>query len=162
MAADYKSTFDQIIRASFDEPSQALKTTIESTDMSVELSYADGDSVTAYPVEFASSAIVPNGTATATNVIAAFSIVGIRNIQLVTHTTVNLTATTPSVFVQFSPSDTDDVWVTSALAVTPHATAGNVVEGTALENVFYRRARVHFTHGGYSAGSFTVYCNGRS
>lgn len=159
--ADKLSDLQQIVAAVLDVASQSLNVKLASST-EIELSAADGDSITSVPNSVGSSAIVPNGTSTGTVVIAAFSVTGYLHFNLVTNTTVNLTATTPAAILDFSPSDTDDVWVTGAINVTPNATAGTVVAGTAVTNIPYRRARVRVTHAGFSAGSFTVYLNGKA
>lgn len=159
--ADKLSDVQQILGAVLDTSSQSLNVKLASST-EFELSSTDGDSVTAVPNSLESSAIVPNGTASGTTVVAAFSVAGYSSFNLVTNTTVNLTATTPAALLEFSPSDTDDVWITASVSVTPSATAGTVVAGTAVANIPYRRARVRVTHGGYTAGSFTAYVNSKS
>jgi len=58
-----KLDYAQVIRSAYDESAEALKTTIQNTEIAIELSATDGDSVTTYVTTVAATATT--GTAIA-------------------------------------------------------------------------------------------------
>lgn len=158
LVANQSSNQQQIVQATLDVANQAVRTVLAS-DLVFQFNSAT-DSITAVSPSPAESAIVPSGTTTGTVVIAPFDVSQTTTLNMFTNTTSPLTETSALVTLQLSPSDTDPVWVSTALTVTPTDSNG-VVAGTPLATNGYRRARVLFTDSAYSAGSFTVYANGR-
>lgn len=161
MSADQQSDMRQIFQAVLDVATQSLS--VKLTQAALEISAASGDSIYIYPLEIVpAKTTVPNGTATGTIVVPAFACVGMKVFNLVTNTTVDLTATTPLVTLEWSPSDTDNVWLTTGVTATPATLASTgAVAGTAVTSSLARRLRVKFSQAAYSAGSFDVYVLGR-
>jgi hypothetical protein len=88
-----------IIRSVYDEAAEAYKVKIQDTELAMELSATDGDSVTAHPVKLLASAIgVASPAADGTIIIAAVDCSSISAV----HVSVNGTGT---VVVEVSPAD---------------------------------------------------------
>lgn len=57
MSASDKFDFVQMIRRVFDNVTQTLKVSVQNTEMAIELSHADGDSVNAYSAQVSGVAV---------------------------------------------------------------------------------------------------------
>lgn len=155
--ADNTLTGELILRKAWSSADQALKMVpSSSTSFAIELSAADGDSVQNIPKDINSKSSITTESGT---VVAAFEVKSIKTINLYSNTTINIT--TPNLLtLQVSPSDTDDVWVDTALTLIPNSTAGTVVVGTPL-SIVARRARV-ITAAGNLDGAYDLYVVGQS
>jgi hypothetical protein len=158
LVANQSSNQQQIAQASFDVPNQAVRMVMAS-NLVFQFDSAT-DSITAVANAPSESAVVPSGTATSTVVVAPFDVSQTTTLNMFTNTTSPLTETGSAVTLQLSPSDTDNVWISSSLVVNP-SDADGIVAGTPIYTNGYRRAQVLFTTSSYTAGSFTVYANGR-
>lgn len=150
---------DRVIKNAYDEATQALKTIpASSTSFEIELSAADGDNVQTIPKDINTK--VSLTTSSTGVVVPVMSAVGIKSINVVTNTTSTLTG--PQVLtLQYSPSDSDDVWISTSLTVTPSGTNGVAVAGTALTSLVARRVRVSIA-AAISSGTFDVYVVGQA
>lgn len=88
-------------------------------------------------------------------VIAPFSCVGMKSFNLYTNTTATLTGAQVCT-LQVSPSDTDNVWISTSLTITPSGTNGTVIMGTANSAIVARRAQVIIA-AAISTGTFDLY-----
>lgn len=158
-SADQSSNQQQIVQATFDVALQAVKVVLEGTT-EISLSSVD-DSVLAVNPTVATSAAVTNAAVSGDIVVPAFDVSQIAQLNIITNTTVTLVSTNPLLTLQLSPSATDNVWISTALTVTPSGTLNTVVAGTPLAINLYKRARVKLTFDDYTSGGFTVYVNGR-
>jgi len=104
---------------------------------------------------------VPNGTITTTVVLGPIDVSDIQLLNIVTKTTSALTATTPVITVEISPSETDDVWISTSQTVTASGTEDAVVAGTINTSFLAKRARLVLSHAGFTGGSFDAYIIGR-
>lgn len=87
-------------------------------------------------------------------VIAAISCVGMKSFNLVTNTTDTIVGA-QLLTVEISPHDSDDVWVATALTITPNTTTGILVLGTLLSTIA-RRVRVKIA-AAIVSGTFDIY-----
>lgn len=88
-----------IFRHVYDEDTESLKVKIQDTELSMELSAADGDNVTAHPAKLLASAIgVTSPAADGTVIIAAVDCSSISSV----HVSINGTG---AVVVEVSPAD---------------------------------------------------------
>lgn len=142
----------QALKRSFDSTNDALRVDIiSSLASSIEIDSVT-DSITNVPkssVQKASLTSASTGT-----VIAAFSVVGVKTIQLYTNTTATLTGP-QACTVEVSPSDTDDVWIATSITVTESGTNATVIAGTS-GSICARRARVKIA-AAISTGAFDLY-----
>lgn len=131
---------NQVLRTAFDEVTGALKTIpAAASSFAIELDSADGDNIATQ-----GNVIAPQ-TANVTNassgeIIAPFSVVGMKTLQLYVQATSAITGP-QSLVVEISPSDSGSVWFTTALSVATPTASGSVNAGTPL-SVVARRARV--------------------
>lgn len=153
-----KLSSEQIFKQVMDETAIALRTIpAADTAFSIELNHADGDSVLSVPNSLSASAAVLTGSGVVLPVVSA---VGIKSINMIVQT--NTTITGPQLLtLEYSPSDTTDIWIATTLTLTPSATANVVVAGTALTSLIARRIRVS-TASAIAAGSYTLYIVGHS
>lgn len=145
----------QIVKRTYQVADDAVRTVLATTTgMAIVLDRSD--EVTTY-------AGTVTGTADLTSastgvVVAAFSVVGMQRINLFTKTTTTITDA-QVLTLEISPSDTADVWIATALTVTPSTTANTVIAGTVLSNLTARRARVSTT--AITSGTYSVYVVGQ-
>lgn len=155
--ADNTLTGELILRKAWSSADQALKMVPSSTtSFSIELDAADGDNIQNIPKDISSKTSITTESGT---VVAAFDVTSIKTLNLYSNTTSNIT--TPNLLtLQVSPSDTDDVWISTTLTLTPSNTAGTVVMGTPI-SIVARRARV-ITSSGNTDGAYDLYMVGQS
>jgi hypothetical protein len=148
----------QILNQVFDSVTDCLQVELgANTGVDLALSSAT-DSITTVPTNTAQKAsLTPDNTGV---VMGPFSIVGMSSLQLYTNTTSALTGA-QTCTLQISPSDTDNVWLSTSLTATPSDTASAVESGGALTGVVARRAQVVIA-AAISTGGFDLYCVGHS
>lgn len=152
-----KLSADQVIKKVYDEVTDSLKTIpSSSTSFSVELSAADGDSVLSHRNNIAEKVSVTS--ASPTTIITDIDVTGINLLNIHAKTTANITSA-QVLTVSYSPHATDDIWITTALTITPNTTAGNVVSGTQLTALNAIRCKITCPVA-ISAGSFDLYIVG--
>lgn len=147
--------FTQVIKSSYDPVNGALKTVPASgTVTEIEVSHVDGDSISTYKgATQQSTATLANGASG--EVIAPFSVVGLREFQL--FSTIVTTASSTAVFtLQVSPEDSGSVWFSTGLTLTPTG-AANVVQAGTLTTAIARRARVIISSGSIASGTLKVF-----
>lgn len=145
------------------DPAQMMKLAFNETDSTfqVELGANSGiDLALDHSVD--SISVVGVSSTTKVSLLAASSGVVLGPVSAVGMTTfmlyTNTTATTTgpgTIMLQVSPSDTDDVWFTTALTVAPNGTLGNVNASTVLSPLAARRARLSATIS--ITGTYDVY-----
>jgi hypothetical protein len=151
----------QIAQSVYDEPNEAIRTTIQNMEIAIELSADDGDSVEARQPLFVGSATVVSGTPTGT-VVAQGDVRYFSEYLVSVNILSAITASDLKIQVEVSPSDTDDVWhfdsqIISQLSVPNSGFAH--IKATSIGP--WRRARAKIIHNGFTAGSFKLYANGR-
>jgi hypothetical protein len=151
----------QIAQSVYDEPNEAVRTTIQNMEIAIELSADDGDSVEARQPLFAGSATVVSGTPSGT-VVAQGDVRYFNEYLVAVNVITSVVATGLKVQIEVSPSDTDEVWhydsqIIAQLAV-PNSGFDHIKASTLGP---WRRARAVIIHNGFSAGSFKLYANGR-
>lgn len=138
----------------YDESANADRVTVVNTDISIELDEADGDSVAVRSLISENSLTAVDNTY-ASAIIAAVDAPGYSTLDLFVKTATTIVG--PQVLtVQISPTTAGDVWIDTALTVTPSTTAGVVVKGTALTNVVAQRIRLN-TAAAITSGTYDVY-----
>lgn len=155
--ADHQLTGELVLREAWSKADEAVKIIpAANTQFSIELDAADGDNVQNIPKDIKSKTSITTASGT---VVAAFDVKSIKTINLYSNTTTNIT--TPNVLtLQVSPSDTDNVWISTTLTLTPSNTSGTVVMGTAI-SIVARRARV-ITAAGNTNGAYDLYIVGQA
>lgn len=153
MAADKKSNPGQIVQAVLDVDAQAVKVKLTDTEIAMELSAADGDSVTAIPKSVNSYVSFTSAQSSGTVAILPIDISACNAISLVAKNQ----GTAVSLTIEVSPSDTADVWVQ---ADTHNATTGITSASPAL--IACRRARVVFGGNFLGDGQLELWINGRA
>jgi hypothetical protein len=150
---------NQIIKRIYDETNDAIRVEIGTgTTFGLNISADSGDSVTSVPSVTEQKASI---TSASTGVIvAASSCVGLKSFQLYTNTTSTITGAQVCT-VQVSPSDSDNVWVSTSLTITPSTTNGTVITGTVNTGIIARRMRVSIA-APITSGTFTIYLLGQS
>jgi hypothetical protein len=150
---------NQVLKNSYDEATASLKTIPSSaTSFSVELSAADGDSVIIQSLK--SSTVVSLTNASTGVVLAEFDCSDLNKFNLYTETTTTIVGAQVCT-LELSPADSGDVWVATALTITPSLTDEVVVMGTALSNVLARRARVSIA-AAITSGTFNLHLIGQA
>lgn len=144
----------QLAKRVIDATNDAVRTIpAENTSFAIELDADDGDTIATRGI---SSSTKSSLTSVSTGVVlAAFDCSGYKNFNLYTNTTATLVGAQVCT-LQISPSDTDNVWISTSLTVTESTTSGTVVMGTALTNVVARRARVSIA-APITSGTFDLY-----
>jgi hypothetical protein len=147
----------QILNQAFDANTGCLQVEL-GVNTGVDLALSSGtDSITTVPTNTAQKAsITPDNTGV---VLGPLSVVGMSSFQLFTNTTSALTGAQECT-LQISPSDTDDVWLTTSATATPSDTQSTVASAGALSGVVARRARVVIA-AAITSGSFDLYCVGQ-
>lgn len=151
----------QVVQAVYDEPNEAVRTTIQNMEIAIELSADDGDSVETRKPLFAGAVVVPSGTPSET-VVAQGDVRYFSEYLVAVNVLSAVTASDLRIHVEVSPSDTDDVWhfdnqIIESLPV-PNSGFGHIKSTTIGP---WRRARAKVIHNGFTAGSFALYANGR-
>jgi len=144
----------QLVKRVFDSDNDSVRITLaEATGIAIELSAADGDNIDVKGLSTSTKASLTS--ASTGTIVAATDCNGIKSFQLYTNTTSTIVGAQVCT-VQISPSDTDDVWIDTALTVTPSDTLSVVVMGTALTNIVARRVRVKIA-AAITSGTFDIY-----
>ena len=166
----------QVNKRVFDESSDAIRVVqAASTSYAIETSAADGDSMLmvgtadaslsgtqsvlkvasdgSLTANFSSSAQKASVTTGSGVILPAFSVAGMKTINIFSNTTTLIT--TPHVCtLEISPSDSDNVWIATSLVITPSSAVG-AVAGTAISSCA-RRARVSIAAANTN-GAFDIY-----
>jgi len=144
---------NQMIKRVFDEANDAVRIVLgESTGIAIELSADDGDSIITRPEGISTKASLTSASSGV--IIAAASCVGMKTFNLHSKTT-SATVGPQVLTVEFSPHDSDDVWIASSITVTPSAVNGTLVSGTAA-SLIARRVRVS-TAAAITSGTIDAY-----
>lgn len=144
----------QIARKTFDSDNDAFRIVLaEATGMAVELSAADGDNIATKALSSSTKVSLTNASTGV--VVPATSCDGYKNFNLYSKTTSTI-VDSQVLTLEISPHDTDDIWISTALTVTPSITNGISVMGTSLSNVVARRARVSIG-AAVTSGTFDLY-----
>lgn len=143
----------QITKRVFDVENDSVRVSLaEATGMQIELNADDGDNVAVLGKASSTKASITNASTGV--ILPAQSCEGMKSVQLFANTTSTITG--PQVLtVEVSPSDTDDVWVSTALTLTP-TTAVGAAMGTALTNLVAKRIRVK-TAAAITSGAADIY-----
>lgn len=145
------------------DPAQMLRMAFNEVDSTfqVELGANSGmdiqlDSVTdSVSVEGVSSSTKVSLTSASTGVVLGpVSCVGMKSFTLYTNTTATV-ASGQLCTLQVSPSDTDNVWFSTAVTITPSGTAATVVQATPSSAIIARRARISTT--AIASGTYDLY-----
>lgn len=152
----------QIAQSVYDEPNDAIRTTIQNMEIAIELSADDGDSVEARQPLFSNSVIVTSGTESGT-VVAEGDVRYFSEYLIAVNVLSNITASALHIEIEVSPSDTDNIWHHDSSNVVPDCNVPNTgFDHIKQTNIGpWRRARAKVIHNGFSAGSFKLYVNGR-
>jgi len=144
----------QIVKRVYDQANDAVRVEVGvGTSFGLSLTADSGDSVLSVPVVSEAKASI---TSSSTGVIvAAAPCIGMKSFNLYTNTTATITGAQVCT-VQVSPSDSDNVWISTSLTITPSTTNGTVVMGTAVTNIVARRVRVSIA-AAISSGTFDIY-----
>lgn len=151
----------QVVQSVYDEPNEAIRTTIQNMEIAIELSADDGDSVEVRKPLFAGAVVVVAGTPAGT-VVAEGDVRYFSEFLVAVNVLSAITSSDFKIQVEVSPSDTDDVWHYDS-QIIPQLPVPN----TGFEHIKsstigpWRRARAKLIHNGFTAGSFTLYANGR-
>lgn len=147
----------QIAKKIFDGDNDAIRISLgDTTGIAIELSASDGDSVETQARSVSQKASLTSASTGV--VIAAFDAKDLKRFNLHTKTTSTLTG--PQVLtLEYSPHDSDNIWIASSITVTPSGTNGAVVSGTAAD-VLARRVRVSIA-AAISTGTFDIYLIGQ-
>lgn len=152
-----KLDFPQILKKVFDEDTKAFKT-IPSAESSFAVALdANEDSIATKGLDFSQTVSGVDNTVTA-NVIDEINVQGAKSINIYSKTLTTITGA-KTLTVQISPVEAGDVWVDTALTITPDLTVGNVIVGTVLE-IVAKRARV-VSNGAITSGTYDLYFIGR-
>lgn len=145
-------SFQQIAQQTFDSTNDSVRMVLgSSTDLAISLDRTD--QVTTFAANLSSTADI---TSASTGVlIAAADASGYKNVNL--HVKTLTTIVGPQVLtLEYSPHDTDNVWIATTLTITPSLTANNIVTGTAITTLLARRFRVS-TAGALTSGTAKLY-----
>lgn len=129
----------QIVKRVFSDADDAIKIIPSSnTSFGIELSADDGDSTINRPESLSQSVSI---TSASTGVIiAAFSCKGMKQVNIHSKTT-SVIVGTQAITVEYSPHDSDNIWIATTATVTPSLVNGTILSGTAV-NILARRLRV--------------------
>lgn len=124
----------------YDASNDAVRTVpAETTVFEIELDKADGDSVLAYKGAFLQDV---NYTSASVSPLDEQDVKGVSrlNLHLKVITQVNTDVT---FIVQYSPTDSGDMWINSGLSLTAAAAdAADTIKSDTLEEVLARRVRI--------------------
>lgn len=149
----------QIIKRIYDEANDAVRVEIGTgTGFALSISADSGDSIVSIPQVSETKASITNANTGV--IIPASACIGMKSFQLYTNTTSTIVG--PQVCtLQVSPSDSDDVWISTSLTATPSLTSGVVVMGTVNSTIVARRMRVSIA-AAITSGTFDIYLLGQS
>lgn len=148
----------QIVRKIFDCDHDSIRVVFgNTTEMAMDISAADGDSVTSYNRSLAKKASLSPGSSGV--VIAEFDMSGMKEFAMHCKTTSALTGP-QSLTLEVSPHDSDDIWLPTSLTLSPSDASGAVVSGPSLRDVIGRRARVSLA-APLASGSCDLYLVGQ-
>lgn len=143
----------QIIKRIYEESDDAVRVKVASgTEFAVSLSSSE-DSISSQGQSGSTKASLTNASTGV--VVAAESCAGYKSFQLYTKTTSALVGP-QTCTLEVSPSDTDDVWIATALTVSPSTSNNAVVMGTANSSIVARRCRVSIA-AAITSGTFDIY-----
>lgn len=149
----------QIVQSVYDEPNDAIRTTIQNMEIAIELSADDGDSVESRKPLFSAKASVIAGTASQT-VVAQGDTRYFSEYLIAVNVTSPITSSALKLEIDVSPSDVDNVWHhETTLDCNVPSTGFFHIKSSTIGA--WRRARARVVHNNYTAGSFDVYVNGR-
>lgn len=144
----------QIIKRIVDVSNDAIRTVpAETTAFAIEIDATDGDTIESWNKSLSDK--VSLTSASTGVVLAARESKGISSINLHTKTTSTIVGAQVCT-LQYSPHDSDDIWINTSVTVTPDLTNGVVVSGTAITNLLARRVRVSIA-AGITSGTFDLY-----
>lgn len=144
---------NQVLKASFDEASQSLKTIPASaTTFEMELSHADGDSVISHPASIEAAGLAISNANTG-SVIAEFDISNVKSMVIYTKTLTTIVGA-QVLTLQVSPVTSGDFWVSTSVTITPDLVA-NVTEMSSIASIVAKRARV-ITAAAITSGTYDV------
>lgn len=144
----------QIVKRVFNGTNDSIRVNIgDANDLSVTMSALAGDSVNTYPSGTSTKASVTN--ANTGTILPATSCVGMKSFNLYTRTTATITGAQVCT-LEVSPHDTDDVWIATALTITPSTVNGTTVAGTPTTSIIARRCRVTIA-AAITTGTFDIY-----
>lgn len=156
MAKNVSSLLDnaQIIKRVYDEPNDAIRVEVGvGTGFALSLSADSGDSITNVPSVSELKASITSANSAV--IIPASSCIGMKSFNLYTNTTSTITGAQVCT-LQVSPSDSDNVWISTSLTITPSTTSGTVVMGTVSSAIVARRMRVSIA-APITSGTFDIY-----
>ena len=148
----------QIAQLTYDDTNESVKTTMVGTELAVELSADDGDSIITKVENHSVDATVANGTSSGTVVIGPSNSTLHSEYQLLVRNVGAITATSLKVVLQGNPktADANDDWFEIGSVTVSTLTDGFLTLSTVLPSLA-RRYRVVVTHSGFSAGSIVVH-----
>lgn len=153
MASDLNQ--QQILQDCHDITTHSLKVEIGSnTGIDIQLD-SSVDSITSVPTNTAQKASITS--ANSAIILGPFPVIGMTTLNIYSNTTSTLTGAQVCT-LQLSPSDSDNVWLSTSCTLTESTTSGTVVAGTAITGQAARRARVVIA-AAISTGGFDIYCN---
>ncbi len=152
----------QLVKRVYDEANDAIRVEIGTgSSFAIGISADSGDSVVTVPTVTEVKASLANAsTGTGTVVIPATTCIGMKSFNLYTNTLTDITGAQVCT-LQVSPSDSDNVWISTSLTITPSATTGTVVMGTVATGIVARRFRVIIA-AAITTGTFNLYALGQS
>lgn len=121
---------NQVIIRTYDPTSDGVRMVFANeTQFDISTSSADGDSVVAVNQSLSNKVSITNSSTGV--ILAPFATPGMSQFQLYCNTTSTLVGP-QAVTLQVSPSDTDNVWVSTTLTVTPSTTASTAITALSL------------------------------
>jgi hypothetical protein len=149
----------QVIKRIFDEPNDALRVEIGSgTSFALGITADDGSSITAVPSVSETKSSITNANTGV--IVGPVPCIGMKSFELYTNTTSTITGAQVCT-LQVSPSDTDNVWISTSTTITPSTTNATVVTSTVNTSIVARRMRVSIA-AAITTGSFDIYLLGQS
>lgn len=148
----------QVIRRVYDKNNDSIRIMLaDAVGIAIELSADDGDSVTNRPEGLTGTVALTNANTGV--VVAEQACVGMKQFNLHSKTT-SATVGPQALTVEWSPSDTADIWIASGITLTPSAVSGTVVSATEA-SLLARRVRVR-TAAAITSGTIDVYLIARA
>jgi len=158
MASDHMLTSELVLREVYDPISNSLKTIpAGDTSFAVELDADDGDSVISRAESLSVKASISNSDSGV--ILPETSSYGLKTITLYTKTT-SIIVNPQVCTLEVSPSDSDDVWISSNLTITPSTSLDVVVMSSPI-SILARRIRVTMSTP-ITSGTCDLYVVGQS
>lgn len=144
----------QIIKQIYSDADAAIKIIPSSnTTFGIELDASDGDNVATKGLSSSTKVSITNANTGV--IVPAASCDGYKSFNIYTKTTSAITGS-QACTLEYSPSDTDDVWFASTVTATPSGSNGVGVAGTPSNAIVARRVRVSIA-AAISTGTFDLY-----